>query len=93
MRVGASHRWKYITERWNETKVSPKKWLFTYKQHKVRLGRKAPKGSGLPLRSRLHWKIIADQYAIKTSPNDYRLVMKGKKYRVGYKYKKDRKWR
>ena len=42
MRIGASHKWKYNTETWNETKIGKRKWKFQYEQTKSRLGKIAP---------------------------------------------------
>lgn len=81
---GFKHKWKYTTSYWNEIKVSPRKWLFTFYQTKYRKGRKAKYGSGIPLRGRIHWKLNAHQYALKTSPNSYKLITKGSKRLVRY---------
>lgn len=107
MRIGGKHKWSYHTERWNEVKVAPRKWKFTFSQTKRRRGyavhgrqfattrgnSHANWGQGMPKGARLHWKGEFDQYAVKTSPNTYRLTMKGTKYQAGYKMPKDRKWR
>ena len=62
-------------------------------QTKRRAGRTAPRGSGMPIGYKLNWYIKAHQYAVKTGPNTYKLIMKGKKYLAGYKKNKDKKWR
>lgn len=77
MRIGASHKWKYNTGTWNETKIGKRKWKFQYEQTKSRLGKTAPYGSGMPIGSKLIWNIKAKQYAIKVTPNKYRLIMRG----------------
>lgn len=93
MKIGGRHSWKYKTDKWNEVKIAPRKWKFVYYQNKTRLGRNAPKGSGFPQGGKLHWKITADQYAVKTGPNTYKLIMRGIKRQAGWKKKHDRKWR
>lgn len=85
--------WNYKTGQWNERKVSPKKWVFVYKQTKKRRGKPAPKGTGFPIGGKIHWKGRFDQYAIKISPNTYKLIMKGQKYLSGWKKRRDKRWR
>jgi hypothetical protein len=48
MRVGGRHKWYYETGEWNERKVAPDRWEFTYAVPKRRAGR-APPGSGVPV--------------------------------------------
>lgn len=91
MKIGASHSWNYQTGKWNERKIGPRKWTFTYQQSKTRAGRKAPYGSGMPIGSRLDWRIRARQTAVKVSPNKYLLTMKGIKTQAGYKLGKGKK--
>lgn len=79
MRIGQKHKWKYKTEKWNETKIGKRKWKFVYTQGKTRSGHLAPVGTGLPIGSKLIWNIRAKQYAIKTTPNKYKLIMRGTK--------------
>ena len=82
MRVGAKHKWTYSKGIWKETKTSPRMWKFSYTNSKYRRGRKAPRGTGMPVGSKLHWKIRANQYALKTGANTYKLIMRGTKYRA-----------
>lgn len=91
MRIGGKHKWEYHQNTWKEIKTGPKSWNFVYEQTKTRKGSWAKKGQGMPTGSKLIWKIKAKQYAIKTGPNTYKLVMKGKKYREKWKVPK-RKW-
>jgi len=91
MKVGQKHKWKYTTGKWNETKIAPRTWKFTYNQTKTRLGHKAPQKSGMPIKSKLIWNINAKQYAIKTSPNTYKLVMRGIKTQNAYSTPKTKK--
>jgi len=93
VKIGFKHEWDYDSERWVETKVSPKRWKFTFFQTKTRHGSNAPKGSGFPEKGRLHWKILADQYAVKVGPNKYKLITKGIKRLAGYKEPNDKKWK
>src|SRR5262245_21097223 len=45
MKVGGRHKWHYEAGEWNEKKVAPDRWEFTYAVPKRRHG-KAPVGSG-----------------------------------------------
>lgn len=93
VRVGFRHKWNYHSEKWNETKIGRRKWKFTFYQVKKRAGSRAPFRSGFPIKGRLHWKIKADQYAVKIGPDTYLLIMKGTKRLGGFKLPKDRRWR
>lgn len=77
MPIGGKHDWDYAMERWKEKKVGPGKWNFVFSQTKYRRGPGA-KGGPKP-GSRFLWGIRAKQAAIKTGPNTYRLIMKGRK--------------
>lgn len=92
MKIGGKHTWKYWQGIWKEKKINPKTWVFTYTHGKTRTGSWAPRGTGMPTGSKLVWKIRANQYAIKTGPNTYKLIMKGKKYMGAWKTPKKRKW-
>lgn len=92
MKVGYGHVWKYSSGIWKETKISPKAWRFTYSNSKRRAGHSAPYGTGMPTGSKLIWKIRANQYAIKTGPNTYKLIMKGKKYMGRWKTPRKKRW-
>lgn len=71
---GYKHNWTY-RGRWNETKTGPKKWKFTFKAtKKTKAGKGGPKPG-----YKVHWKIKADQYAIKTNKGTYQTLMKGTK--------------
>lgn len=93
MKPGTGHTWTYHKGTWKEVKLTPRKWKFTYTTTKTRKGRKAPYGTGMPIGSKLHWKIIANQYALKTTPNKYKLITKGIKYRQRHTTKKGHKLR
>ena len=92
MRIGRGHTWRYSPGIWKETKVSPHGWKFTYENSKTRTGSWARWGQGMPVGSKLIWKIRATQYAKKVSPNRYILTMKGKKYMGKYKVPR-KKWK
>jgi len=83
MEVGGHHDWNYPDGEWNETKVAPDRWTFTFTSNKGRM-RSAPKGSGADVGSKFHWFIVADQKAVKTDENTYKTVMSGVKFKVGH---------
>jgi hypothetical protein len=92
--VGYKHNWNYRTDKWIERKIAPKTWTFTYYQTKHRGGGKVARlGTGMPLGSKLHWRIQANQYAVKTGPNTYRLIMRGTKRQAGYTTNKKGRYR
>ena len=90
MRIGGHHEWKYNTGNWSETKIAPKTWKFRYEQTKTRRGKLAPYGSGMPINSRINWLIKARQYAVKVTPNKYKLVMIGTKKQANARIGKKR---
>lgn len=92
MKIGHGHKWKYSSGIWKETKITPKSWKFTFTNSKTRAGHSAPYGTGMPIGSKLIWRIKANQYAIKTSPNTYQLIMKGKKTMGRWKTPYKKKW-
>lgn len=92
MPVGAKHKWRYWPGTWKETKVGQKTWKFTYEHGKTRSGGYAPTGTGMPTGSKLIWRIKANQYARKISPNSYVLIMKGTKRMGRWKTPKRKKW-
>lgn len=72
-RVGGRQMWSY-RGRWKERKYKPRNWRFTFNatKHQHRRGR-FPKGG------RIHWRIVADQYVVKTGDNRYQTHMVGHK--------------
>ena len=88
--IGYKHDWNYSAGRWKESKVAPKTWKFTYSQSKSNRKLKSYT-SGPGVGSRIHWKIDANQYALKTKPWKYKLLMKGKKKLVSSVILKRRK--
>jgi len=84
MRVGGSHSWNYNNGTWNEIKVTPDKWKIEFSCVKKRK-HQAPIGSGAPIRTEYHWYILADQKVVKLDDNSYDTLMKGVKFKIGYK--------
>lgn len=84
MRVGGRHKWHYEKGEWNEKKVTPDRWEFTYAVPKRRAGH-APPGSGVPLGTEYHWYILAHQNVRKLDANTYSTAMTGLKYKLAHK--------
>jgi len=91
MRVGGSHSWYYRQGEWNETKVAPDKWQFTYNANKRRRW-DAPEGSGVPVGTEYHWYILAHQNARKLNANEYITSMTGTKYKLAHRRAAGEKW-
>jgi len=53
MSVGGQHTWIYPNGRWQERKVAPDRWDFTFASMKER-ERSAPEGSGVPDGTQFH---------------------------------------
>lgn len=83
MRVGDSHLWDYTNAVWQETKIDPNLWQFSFTSVKRRHVA-APERSGVPLDTKYHWFILADQRVQKTTANSYQTAMTGLKYKVGH---------
>jgi hypothetical protein len=84
MRVGGRHKWYYEKGEWNEKKVTPDRWEFTYAVPKRRAGH-APPGSGVPVGTEYHWYIFAHQNVRKLDENTYSTAMTGLKYKLAHK--------
>src|ERR1043166_2681789 len=84
MRVGGRHKWHYEKGEWNEKKVSPDRWEFSYAVPKRRAGH-APPGSGVPIGTEYHWYILAHQNVRKLDENTYSTAMTGLKYKLAHK--------
>ena len=84
MRVGGRHKWHYEKGEWNEKKVTPDRWEFSYAVPKRRAGH-APQGSGVPLGTEYHWYILAHQNVRKLDENTYSTAMTGLKYKLAHK--------
>jgi hypothetical protein len=84
MKVGRGHKWRYEAGDWEEKKVTPDQWSFSYSVVKRRKGR-APEGSGAPVGTAYHWYILADQTVTKLDANSYQTDMHGAKYKLAHR--------
>ena len=84
MKVGGRHKWHYEKGEWNEKKVTPERWEFSYAVPKRRAGH-APPGSGVPVGTEYHWYILAHQNVRKLDANTYTTAMTGLKYKLAHK--------
>jgi hypothetical protein len=84
MRVGGRHKWHYEKGEWNEKKVAPDRWEFSYAVPKRRAGH-APPGSGVPLGTEYHWYLLAHQNVRKLDENTYTTALTGLKYKLAHK--------
>lgn len=91
MRVGGSHSWRYEQGEWEETKVTPDKWQFTYAVKKRRKW-DAPIGSGAPTGTEYHWYILAHQRVRKLDANEYTTSMMGTKYKLAHRRAGNEEW-
>ncbi len=91
MPVGGQHSWTYPEGRWQERKVAPDRWEFTFESIKER-ERAAPVGSGAPPNTQYHWYILAHQRVRKIDEDSYNTFMTGVKYKVAHKRPHWRKW-
>ena len=84
MKVGGRHKWYYDKGEWNEKKVTPDRWEFSYAVPKRRAGH-APPGSGVPIGTEYHWYILGHQNVRKLDENTYTTAMTGLKYKLAHK--------
>jgi hypothetical protein len=91
MSVGGTHIWEYPHGIWQEQKIAPDRWAFTFLSEKKRV-RKAPEGSGVLPGTRYHWFILAHQRVRKLDQNSYETTMEGIKYKVAHKRPYWRSW-
>lgn len=91
MKVGGRHKWHYDAGVWQERKMAPDRWEFTYAVPKRRAG-KAPPGSGVPVGTEYHWYILAHQHVRKLDANTYTTSMTGMKYKVAHKRADSETW-
>jgi hypothetical protein len=91
MKIGRSHKWKYDSGEWKETKITPDLWEISYAVTKRRKG-KAPEGSGVPVGTQYHWYILAHQMVEKLDANSYTTSLTGLKYKLAHKRADKEKW-
>jgi hypothetical protein len=91
MSVGGTHVWEYPHGIWQEQKVAPDRWVFSFRSDKKR-EHKAPEGSGALPGTQYHWFIIAHQRVRKRDQDTYETVMEGVKYKVAHKRPYWRGW-
>jgi hypothetical protein len=91
MKVGGHHKWYYDKGEWEEKKIAPDKWEFTYAVTKRRAWH-APEGSGAPVGTEYHWYILADQIVRKLDANNYTTSMTGFKHKLAHKRAEKGKW-
>ncbi|QRN04067.1 hypothetical protein GH742_09370 [Legionella sp. MW5194] len=91
MKVGRSHSWLYDQGAWKETKITPDQWEIHYAVTKRRKG-KAPEGSGVPVGTKYHWYILADQVVEKLNANEYSTEMVGIKYKIAHQRANKDEW-
>ena len=84
MAVGRSHKWYYDKGEWNEKKVAPDRWEFSYAVPKRRAGH-APPGSGVAVGTEYHWYLLAHQNVRKLDENTYSTALTGLKYKLAHK--------
>jgi hypothetical protein len=84
MKVGGRHKWYYDKGEWNEKKVTPDRWEFSYAVAKRRAGH-APPGSGVPIGTEYHWYLLGHQNVRKVDENTYSTSMTGLKYKLAHK--------
>jgi hypothetical protein len=91
MRVGGHHRWYYRLGEWEETKITPDKWQFSYDAKKRRKWN-APEGSGAPTGTEYHWYVLAHQNVRKLNANEYSTSMTGVKYKLAHRRAGNEEW-
>jgi hypothetical protein len=91
MKVGGRHKWYYDKGEWNEKKVTPDRWEFSYAVPKRRAGH-APPGSGVTIGTEYHWYILAHQNVRKLDENTYSTALTGMKYKLAHKRAEKDTW-
>jgi hypothetical protein len=91
MSIGGTHVWEYPRGVWEERKVAPDRWVFSFQSGKKR-ARKAPEGSGALPGTQYHWFILAHQRVRKVDQDTYETVMEGVKYKGAHKRPYWRRW-
>lgn len=80
--VGYVHLWNY-QGKWRERKIAPKTWMLRFRASKKKMNQRGV--GGLPVGSRIRWKIIAIQDAVKLRSGLYMTDMRGFKKMLGVK--------
>lgn len=91
MSVGGRHDWDYPDGRWQEKKVAPDQWSFSFRSTKRRR-RHAPAGSGAPPGTMFHWYVLAHQRVRKVDEDTYQTFMEGSKWKLAHRRPNWRKW-
>lgn len=91
MAIGGTHVWDYPQGVWQEKKVDPDRWVFSFRSDKKRV-RKAPEGSGAFPGTQYHWFILSHQWVRKVDQDTYETVMEGVKYKIAHKRPYWRRW-
>jgi hypothetical protein len=91
MSIGGEHVWEYPDGLWQERKVAPDRWIFTFSSLKKR-ARSAPEGSGAPVGTGYHWFILAHQVVRKRDKDTYETSMEGVKFKIAHRRPHWRAW-
>jgi tRNA (cmo5U34)-methyltransferase len=91
MSIGGEHTWVYPQGTWQERKVAPDRWTFTFSSLKTRT-RCAPEGSGAAIGTGYHWFILAHQRVRKRDKDSYETFMEGVKFKVAHRRPHWRYW-
>lgn len=91
MAVGGTHTWEYPHGIWQERKVAPDRWTFSFTSEKKR-EYAAPLGSGALPGTQYHWFILAHQRVKKLDKDTYATVMEGVKYKLAHRRPYWKKW-
>jgi len=91
MAIGGEHTWLYPDGIWQERKIAPGRWTFTFSSIKRRT-RSAPEGSGAAIGTGYHWFILAHQRVRKRDKDSYETFMEGVKFKVAHRRPHWRHW-
>ena len=91
MPVGGEHAWVYPRGIWQERKLDPDRWAFTFSSLKTRT-RSAPEGSGAAIGTGYHWFILAHQRVRKRDKDSYETFMEGVKFKIAHRRPHWRHW-
>lgn len=92
MKVGRGHKWDY-DGRWEERKLGPDLWEFSFRATKSRKGRGAPEGSGAPVGTEYHWFFAPTSQTVrKLDANTYETHLEGFKWKIGFRPATSKSW-